>query len=461
MKEECHSLTYSPPSPGTKASMSQSASDSEFPNDKDKSDSAGVITQRSPSSAEDRFPVCIRDAVSQVLKGYDWSLVAVSAPGERGLKNKPHVKRPMNAFMVWAQAARKKLADQYPHLHNAELSKTLGKLWRLLTETEKRPFIEEADRLRMQHKKTYPDYKYQPRRRKVTKVGEGDCRPGSTQQQDGLCKTETTMKLPSAGEVHSYYHQDRAGQSNGPPTPPSTPKTDVHMGTKREVHRPSDGGSIPPTSRQNIDFSNVDISDLSTDVIGTIDGFDVHEFDQYLTPNSHGSTALPPSDTGHGYLNPPGAFILPNIHSHSIPTCTRKSPTLTGMPSCDKPTLSKDTTTRKPQVKTEQMSPDHHSGSCTSPPLPLQPQCTPGSSVCPSSASSPSSTRPPDYSDLQSSSFFSAISGYVPPLYQHPYFHPSCVSYATPLINSLALAPPSHSPPSGWEQPIYTTLTKP
>lgn len=233
------------------------------------------------------------------------------------------------------------------------------------------------------------------------------------------------------------------------------------MGTKREVHQPLDGGSIPPTSRQNIDFSNVDISDLSTDVIGTIDGFDVHEFDQYLTPNSHGPTALPPSDTGHGYFNPSGAFILPSIHSHSIPTWTRKSPTLSGMPSHDKTTLSEDNATQKPQVKTEQMSPDHHSGSFPSPPSPLQPEGTPGSSVCPSSTSPPSSTRPPDYSDLQSSSFFSAISSYAPPMYQHPYFHRSCVSYATPLINNLALAPPSHSPPSGWEQPIYTTLTKP
>ena len=86
--------------------------------------------QQDGEADDDKFPVCIREAVSQVLSGYDWTLVPMPVRVNGASKSKPHVKRPMNAFMVWAQAARRKLADQYPHLHNAELSKTLGKLWR-------------------------------------------------------------------------------------------------------------------------------------------------------------------------------------------------------------------------------------------------------------------------------------------------------------------------------------------
>ncbi|KAM5299775.1 transcription factor SOX-30 [Ctenodactylus gundi] len=130
-------------------------------------------------------------------------------PSDAGIPDTPfskdrngHVKRPMNAFMVWARIHRPALAKANPAANNAEISVQLGLEWNKLSEEQKKPYYDEAQKIKEKHREEFPGWVYQPRpgKRKRFPLSVSSVFSGTTQN---IISTNPTTVYPYRSPTYS------------------------------------------------------------------------------------------------------------------------------------------------------------------------------------------------------------------------------------------------------------------
>ncbi|KAK1877865.1 Transcription factor SOX-10 [Dissostichus eleginoides] len=188
----------------------------------------------------------------------------------------------------------------------------------------------------------------------------------------------------------------------------------------------------PGSGKPHIDFGNVDIGEMSHEVMANMEPFDVNEFDQYLPPNGH---------PGVGQSAGAAAAAAAAAASSSS-----VSPYSYGLSSA----LAASGHSAAWLSKQQQQQMQHHG---PSDPSKAQIKSEAGGHFGEAASFA-------EYADHQASGPYYAHSSQASGLYSaFSYMGPSQRPLYT-AISDQASVPQSHSP-THWEQPIYTTLTRP
>ncbi|EJW84205.1 HMG box family protein [Wuchereria bancrofti] len=82
-----------------------------------------------------------------------------------------HIRRPMNAFMIFSKRHRPLVHEKYPNRDNRTVSKILGEWWYALGPEEKQKYHDLATQVKEAHFRAHPDWKWCSRERKKTANG--------------------------------------------------------------------------------------------------------------------------------------------------------------------------------------------------------------------------------------------------------------------------------------------------
>jgi hypothetical protein len=126
---------------------------------------------------------------------HERALPTLQNPGTSAakVKDKIRIRRPPNAFIVFANEWRKNIAAQNPQEKNKQISTRLGVMWKLMSKEQKERYTDMAHKLEAEHKEKYPDYVYCPKEARLKKALRAEARDLKSSTNVKSRKTNTAL----------------------------------------------------------------------------------------------------------------------------------------------------------------------------------------------------------------------------------------------------------------------------
>ncbi|XP_062848808.1 protein capicua homolog isoform X2 [Trichomycterus rosablanca] len=121
-----------------------------------------------------------------------------NSPGKR---EKDHIRRPMNAFMIFSKRHRALVHQRHPNQDNRTVSKILGEWWYALGPKEKQKYHDLAFQVKEAHFKAHPDWKWCNKDRKKSSSESRNAPGGKDIRERSMSETTEPPSVSMASEL--------------------------------------------------------------------------------------------------------------------------------------------------------------------------------------------------------------------------------------------------------------------
>ncbi|OMJ21981.1 Silenced mating-type M-specific polypeptide Mc [Smittium culicis] len=164
------------------------------------------INDLMPRAQSNRYPISIDTNYKSIstINQYN-SKTSINSNRTRDAGKEKRTPRPPNAFIIYRKETQSNVIKKNPGVSNKEISCIIGRMWREEPQSVKDEYKEKANQEKKNHKKMFPDYKYQPRKNKKVAKEESENLPNTIDRRINDANSDRRFVYPASSRPFENY----------------------------------------------------------------------------------------------------------------------------------------------------------------------------------------------------------------------------------------------------------------